>query len=106
MVNATVQSKTRTHQNTHHKTHSDAKYRIVPTNRIYTNLQNIQIIDAIDIETKYAIDRSLFQLTHGEFVILMNIRYNKLLSEQQANRMSNLLNVANLEYQLHYYYLL
>lgn len=79
------------------------RYQIIKENTIYTNI--LSVSEQMDRKTMDAVDMSLFKLTPAEFVILMKIRYNKYLVSTQSDKMSCLLKVADIEYQLCQYYL-
>jgi hypothetical protein len=79
------------------------RYQIVKENTIYANI--LSVGEKIEQKTVDALDMSLFRLTPAEFVILMKIRYNKYLVSTHDDKMSCLLKVADIEYQLCQYYL-
>lgn len=82
------------------------RYQIIPENNVYTDILNND--EQMDTKLIDALDMSLFRLTPAEFVILMKMRYNKYLVSKQtdnSDKMSCLLKVADIEYQLCSYYL-
>jgi hypothetical protein len=79
------------------------RYQIIPDNNVYIDVLNTE--QKIEQKTIDAIDMSLFKLTPAEFAILMKMRYNKYLVSTHSDKMSCLLKVADIEYQLYQYYL-